>query len=551
MRQYRLVLFGLGLAASAVLAGMPMAPAAAADQSDNYVVVYGSSSQVDKEQVRARGGEVQADLSEAGVLAVRSASPSALSSLPGVVGVANDHMRLQVPDEQVTSVAVDTSLAATGCASTQMACPFQWDLARMHVPQAWTQTKGSAAVKVAVLDSGLTAMHQEVGANYDQSESKSFVQPNPVCAADVATYASTADFNGHGTWTATHIAGVNGRVMTGIAPGATFVNFRVAGVCGYAADSWILAAMLYGNRIGARVENISVGGYLCGDGVVKGSALCDSAAHVGTDPILWRAYKQVVSYLLEHGTLVVAAAGNDHVQLDSGGRVVSHGAWSDRSWSLPLAQRRDLFGTTEAPGGVPGVLAVSATNRVTAQGAASDTRFGQYGAGRKDQLASYSNYGRRIDVAAPGGARNMNLPGADCLTLLCARIGPSGPGATDNPDVVGAWGTIPGTSIACAACYVTVQGTSAATPQVAGVAVLALSAHPELSPRELAALLRRSVSELGAPDATPALEDDPSKPNFRSGMDYDASGIADRLMGKGVIDAALAVAGESEDQRGD
>jgi hypothetical protein len=36
-----------------------------------------------------------------------------------------------------------------------------------------------------------------------------------------------------------------------------------------------------------------------------------------------------------------------------------------------------------------------------------------FGVGKRDQLAYYSNYGGRVDVAAPGGARKFNLPAGD------------------------------------------------------------------------------------------------------------------------------------------
>lgn len=517
-------------------------PVAASENSDNYIVVFDSSSHVNKDEVRARGADIKGDLTEVGVLAVQTAQPSALESLPGVVGVAVDQMRFQVPDDQVTSVEVDTSGSPAGCATTQASCGFQWDLARMHVPQAWQQTMGSPNVKVAILDTGVNSTHQEVvGANYDKAESRSFVQANSICAADATTYNTTEDLNGHGTWTSTHIAGANGRLMTGIAPGATFVNLRVAGACGYAADSWVMHAMLYGNQIGARVENMSLGGRLCGQGIVKGSFYCGTAADVGTDPVLWRAYKQIVNYLLDHGTLVVASAGNEHAQLNGTGRYISHGSLA-RTPTGPNP-RNDFFGMTRAPGGIPGVVTVAATNRLSAQGSTTDASFGQYGAGRTDQLAYYSNYGAGIDVVAPGGAQNMNVPNFDCLTRFCAYIG--SPAAMDNPGDLGAWGTRVGPCVSN--CYVFQQGTSMATAQVSGVAVLALSVNPELSPRQLAGLLRRSVTEFGNPNATPSIEDDPSKPTYNYSMDYDAAGISNRMMGKGVIDAARAVAAAGED----
>lgn len=82
-----------------------------------------------------------------------------------------------------------------------------------------------------------------------------------------------------------------------------------------------------------------------------------------------------------------------------------------------------------------------------------------------------------------------------------------------------------------------------ATPQVAGVAVLALSANPTLRPKDLVELLKRSVTLFLNPNATPPIEDGPSKPTWNYTMDYDEAGVPNSLMGPGVIDAALAVGG--------
>jgi subtilisin family serine protease len=542
--QFRRRLRALAAAGPLVLGLVALAPVPAAAESDeNYIVLYGSSAQVHEDEVRATGARVTAQLGEAGLLGVRTSHPSLLQQLPGVVGVAKERMRFSVPKEQVIPFTEEPS-GSGGCASTEATCPRQWDLARIHVADAWNTTMGSPSVKVAVIDTGLTSTHEEVGANYDKAESASFVQPNPFCAADATTFNSIEDFHGHGTWTGTHVAGVNGGFMTGIAPNATLVNIRVLGACGFGFDSWVMQGMLYGNKIGAKVESMSLGGYLCGHGIVEGSFYCGSRADVGSDPILWRAYKQLVSHMLNNGTVVVAAAGNDHVALDESGQVVSHGTIAGASRSANPAN--DYFGLTEAPGGVPGVVAVAALNRVTAQAASSaETKFGQYGVGRKDQLTYYSSYGERIDVSAPGGARNYNVPTFDCTAGLtgaaCRRLGTSGPTKTDNPGDFGAWGYANGAP--CSNCYIFVQGTSMATPQVAGVAVLALSANPRLSSKELVALLTRSVTPFLDANATPPIETDPSKPTFNYSMAYGRPGIPNGLMGPGVIDAAVAVGG--------
>jgi subtilisin family serine protease len=548
---------GLAVACPLVLGLFATTPVpVAAASEDNYIVLYGSSSQVQEDQVRATGATVTAKLGEAGLLGVRTSHPSALQQLPGVVGVAKDRMRFSIPKEQVTPFNEQQS-DSSGCASTQASCPLQWDLARIHVASAWNTTMGSAQVKVAVLDTGLNSTHEEVGANYDKAESRSFVQPTPDpifgCTADATTYSSIEDFNGHGTWTGTHVAGVNGAYMTGIAPKATLVNIRVLGACGFGFDSWVMEGMLYGSRIGAQVESMSLGGFLCGHGVVKGSYYCGTEDAVGTDQDLWKAYKQLISHMLNRGTVVVAAAGNDHAQLDATGQVISHGTLADFAPKRDL--RNDFFGVTEAPGGVPGVVAVAAVNRVTAAASsAAETLFGQYGVGRKDQLAYYSSYGQRIDVSAPGGARNYNVPAFDCAPATttgganCRRLEPSSLTATDNPGDFGAWG-VDAAGDPCD-CYMFIQGTSMATPQVAGVAVLALSANPNLSPKKLVELLKRSVSPFANGNATPPIETNPSKPTWTYSMAYGRPGIRNSWMGPGVIDAALAVGRSSDNQGG-
>jgi subtilisin family serine protease len=172
---------------------------------------------------------------------------------------------------------------------------------------------------------------------------------------------------------------------------------------------------------------------------------------------------------------------------------------------------------------------------------ASETKYGQYGAGQSDQLTYYSSYGERIDVSAPGGARNYNVPNADCKSTNCRRLGLSSPTATDNPGDYGAWGFANGAP--CSTCYIFVQGTSMATPQVAGVAVLALSANPSLTPKGLVDLLRQSVTPFAAPNATPRVEENPAKPTYNFSVAYGEPGVSNSLMGPGVIDAALAVGG--------
>jgi serine protease len=98
------------------------------------------------------------------------------------------------------------------------------------------------------------------------------------------------------------------------------------------------------------------------------------------------------------------------------------------------------------PANCSGVIAVAAT-------------------GKTGGRASYSNYGTLVDVAAPGGDGSFSV-------LSTLNTGTNGPVA-DN--------------------YAGYQGTSMATPHVAGVAALMLAAKPTLTPDEIESKLKSTT----------------------------------------------------------
>ena len=102
--------------------------------------------------------------------------------------------------------------------------------------------------------------------------------------------------------------------------------------------------------------------------------------------------------------------------------------------------------STSNPANCAGVITVAATNR----------------AGGK---ASYSNYGSNVTIAAPGGDN-----GAGILSTLNA-----------------------GTTTPAGDSYAWYMGTSMATPHVAGVVALMLSANPNLTPDDVAAKLKSTA----------------------------------------------------------
>jgi subtilisin family serine protease len=210
----------------------------------------------------------------------------------------------------------------------------------------------------------------------------------------------------------------------------------------------------------------------------------------------------------------------------------------------------DIIGQYEVPGGVPGVVDVSATARLVVPSSANcppgsegtpDDNFSPVckpltdrhqaaGQGKINQLAYYSNYGSRINITAPGGARKFNLQGFD-------RGGTPGFPYTIE-DLTNAWEVFSTTSnwavqIPCftfttgsgfpqGECYSTIQGTSMAAPQVVGSLALIASAHPSLRkhPGALIARMKRLAND-NVHNNTRAISRTDTSPGDLSGLPCD------------------------------
>ena len=227
------------------------------------------------------------------------------------------------------------------------------------------------------------------------------------------------------------------------------------------------------------------------------------------DYLLWA---DAVNYCRSRGTAIIASAGNEHVRIDrtnvsvAGQRFVGAGQVASDSKGIGTVYPgdeslqpyvTDLRGMLLVPGGLPGVILASATGNevVNAPDADPSVRWPAKWIGKRDQLAYYSNYGSRIDLAAPGGARKFNIPLFDGGT---GDVLAGGYGSLAAVDPTSAYCTDPSTAASYnSACFTIAgqgfawsQGTSMAAPNLAGVAVLVLATHPWLQNRPDALLDR-------------------------------------------------------------
>ena len=160
----------------------------------------------------------------------------------------------------------------------------QWYSSATHAYDAWQNLPPLAAVRVAVIDSGIDLSHPDLAPRI--AAAKSFVG------------GSAQDTRGHGTIVAGIIGAEleNATGIAGLAPGAELLVAKVVADNGTISVEAEARAIRWAVDRGARVVNISLGG------------LRDPS-----DPsrdTYSRLEQQAVAYAVRHGAVVVAAVGN-------------------------------------------------------------------------------------------------------------------------------------------------------------------------------------------------------------------------------------------------
>ncbi|MEU4190737.1 S8 family peptidase [Kribbella sp. NPDC026611] len=223
-------------------------------------------------------------------------APSTLRSAPSTPAAAT--FRRTLPSVGSTAVTVRKSDASTFWAGISGPKTFAssqltkvWLDGRTHAtldrstqqigaPTAWKAGYDGRGVKVAVLDTGYDAGHPDLA--HQVAASQSFIPDQTV-----------QDLNGHGTHTASIVAGLgtaSGGKRKGVAPGADLLIGKVLDNGGDGLDSEAIAGMEWAVQQGAKVVSMSLGGW----------------PSDGTDPM-----SEAVDRLSKSsGALFVIAAGN-------------------------------------------------------------------------------------------------------------------------------------------------------------------------------------------------------------------------------------------------
>ncbi len=605
--------------APSLVAAQPLGPAIGegtapptSDKNERLIVVAKSDAEYDqlRQEVQKAGGSILKDMRAGGMLVISGsgAVKAHIEASGRAKGVARDHLETLIPPgaqpdmlndrnssvgrrrtlvDSSTSAAIRGARQRTVAGDPGVSVPgLMWNLFRIHAPQAWQTTIGSSAVKVGVADTGVDFTHTELQNQVESVVDFTTTENPPICASqpnpidpgkpgigdpDLAKMFGgpvTTDWNGHGSWIGGNIAAaLDGTGINGIAPGVKLVSLKISGWCGSAYDSTILDAFLYAGSHHIDVVSISFGGYL--------------DLRQSDQAIIWGQYIQVVQQVRDQGTTIVAAAGNEHVRIGASGLVLSHGPLTTPGNTPAQFAAGDIFGQFEVPGGVPGVVDVSSTGNVVVPSSttcmpppsSSDANavckpntdaHQAAGQGTENQLSYFSNYGPRIDVAAPGGARKFNLPTwdrggtpgfpyttADWTTVFEAFS------TTSNWSNAAGFplGGIPcytftGGGFPANQCYTVLQGTSMATPHASGALALIASKNEAArhNPAGLIQILKSSTSKISG-NTTQVLSATDTSAADRTGVAC-ASGychlggaaIADTdAYGAGLVNAEAAV----------
>jgi subtilisin family serine protease len=334
-------------------------------QTKTYIVMAKGQGAGSTSFAAALGSSVVAQYDEIGIVIAESSDPNfaaQTAALSGVGSVTEDQQVQWIsPVEQAlnSGAAVDDSALAPNAsalppANQESFSSFQWNLRQIHADQtAANGDRGNTLTRarVAILDTGIVASHVDIAANLNLGLSTSFVPTEPSFV-----YPSDGTFS-H----ATHVAGIvaapiNGIGTQGVAPNAELVEVKVLRNSGTGSFASIIAGIEYasGPLVHADVINMSLGATFDRNNAGGGN---------GTGQLI-AALNRAVNHATVRGTLIVSAAGNEGVDLNS------------RVFSVPAQSGNGM--------------AVSAT--------------GPINLANFDRLASYSNFGQSvINVAAPGG----------------------------------------------------------------------------------------------------------------------------------------------------
>ena len=323
--------------------------------------------------------------------------------------------------------------------------------AHIKITNAWTTTKGkytvganiNQAVKVAVIDEDFDLTHPDINGKVI----------NAYNVMDNTTNVSNTNKSSfsHGTAVAGAIASSeNGNDNLGIAPEVELILINIdlaesSSDTSTTTDLQLAAAFAKADELGAKVINCSWGG-----SALKSNALAE------------------ITRLKNKGITIIFASGNGD---SSSSNAIDH---DSKSYTDPSE--------------LDTVIGVGATSK-------------------DNEVTTYSNYGSKIDLLAPGGNSTLGIP-------LIDEVGTAG--SNNSLGLVNNY-------------YTFASGTSFATPITSGVVALMYAVNPNLTFDDVRRILISTTDKIG------------TGANYQNVTEYSTTLTFDSLRAFGKINASAAV----------
>lgn len=455
----------LTLIMMAVMAGVTPAGASPALQqrfsagtTQTYVVLYKlqSVSSDAAKVITNAGGTLVYSYNQIGVVIARSNNTYFRSNLlldkrvDGASATTNFSSQLNdnLNTDDNSSPLPDSTPATTSDSLTGL----QWDMVQIHTPEAHAITGGSPSITVGDIDTGLDYTHPDLAPNVDFANSVSCVSGAPD-----TNPAAWMDDNGHGTHTAGTIAAAsNGIGIVGVAPNVKIAGIKAGNAAGFFFPESVVCAFMWA---GTHHINVTNNSYFADPWLFNCKNDADQRA-------IWKAERRAISFAISKGVVVVAAEGN---QADDLAHPTQDATSPDDTNPVLRQIANDC---AVVPVEVAGVVGVTANGNLGLK-----SFYSSYGVGSVSVVAPGGDSILQRTAASPNGRVLSTWP-ASLINISCAA----------SRRVIDASG----------ATYCYQQGTSMASPHVAGVAALIMS-QGTANPGAVTAKLQNTADKIACP----------------------------------------------------
>ena len=382
-----------------------------------------------------------------------------------------------------------------------------YGITMVNAPAVWSKTSGAA--RVAVLDTGITMYHPDIG--------------NVVGSTSFVTGQAVEDFEGHGTHTSGTIGAANNGIgVVGVAPQAELLIAKVMDNIGEGQTSWLISGIEWAVANNASVISMSLGSSTysaslntaCSNAFAAGALLVAAA---GNDNVSTPFYPAALSSVI---SVSAVDSGKNKASFSNYGSTIelaapgvsiystvcpvdstnSTGATANVIWSSTSHTAYPVFGT--GVGTVSGQicdcgLATGNGSNACPPAVSGNIAFIRRGTNLFSEKVAHARSKGAVGVIIANNVNesfNLFTLGSGS-PLVVAAISQSDGDALHSLIPSGITGTV----TVNATLYQYYSGTSMACPHVSGVAALIFAAADNaITPTEVRTILFNSAQDLGA-----------------------------------------------------